>query len=94
MLVKVNHINDQHAKVTKLDIDDLGTVISLNEIELQLPSNDDSIILTLRNSPFAAIFTEDDKEDNGSTIILANGITEQELNNEKEKIVKKVNKVK
>jgi hypothetical protein len=43
----------------------------------------------LQNSSYAAIFTQGDTDDN-STIILANGITIDELNKEKSKTVDKI----
>lgn len=104
MLVKVNSIiirrNEGHevkeesqyiVRVTKLDIDDLGSVIPLREIELRPPVHDESIIETLKNCHYAAIFTEGYNEEDGSTIILARGFTDEELNKEKEKTIKKVN---
>lgn len=104
MLVKVNSIiirrNERQegkeesqyiVRVTKLDIDDLGSVIPLREIELRPPVHDESIIETLKNCHYAAIFTEGYNEEDGSTIILARGFTDEELNREKEKTIKKVN---
>jgi hypothetical protein len=44
----------------------------------------------LQSSSYAAIFTEGDIDDNNSTIILANGITIDELNKEKSKTIDKV----
>jgi ssDNA-specific exonuclease RecJ len=85
MLVKVNSINEEKhkVKVTMLDIDDFGGIIALEKLELDLPYNDDSIISILKNSSYAAIFTKD----NNNTIILANGITLDELDNEKKKTI-------
>jgi hypothetical protein len=88
MLVKVNNIDTINNKVnvTRLDIDDYGSVIPIRELELNIPAYDnDSIIQTLKNSSYAAIFTEDN-----STIILASGMTLDELNQEKGKIIDKV----
>jgi hypothetical protein len=45
--------------------------------------NDDSIIQTLKNQSYACIFTDDNIDDNNSTIVLANGMTMDELNKEK-----------
>ena len=92
MLVKVNHIDADRNKVrvTKLDIDDYGSIIPLMELEFKIPANDNSIIQTLRNSSYAAIFTEGNNDDSNSTIILANGITIDELNKEKSKTIDKV----
>ena len=92
MLVKVNNIDidKNKVKVSKLDIDDYGSVIALKELELKIPANDNSIIQTLQNSSYAAIFTQGDTDDDNSTIILANGITIDELNKEKSKTVDKI----
>ena len=83
-------IDKNKVKVSKLDIDDYGSVIALKELELKIPANDNSIIQTLQNSSYAAIFTQGDTDDDNSTIILANGITNDELNKEKSKTVDKI----
>jgi hypothetical protein len=93
MLVKINSINvdENKVKVTKLDIDDYGSIIPIKELELKIPSHDnDSIIQTLKNSSYAAIFTEGNVDDNNSAIVLANGMTIDELNKEKRKTIDKV----
>ncbi len=92
MLVKVNNmdIHKNKVRVSKLDIDDYGSVIALKELELKIPAHDNSIIQTLQNSSYAAIFTQGDTDDNDSTIILANGITFDEPNKEKSKTIDKV----
>jgi len=92
MLVKVNNIDidKNKVKVSKLDIDDYGSIIALKELVLKIPANDNSIIQTLQNSSYAAIFTQGDTDDDNSTIILANGITNDELNKEKSKTVDKI----
>jgi hypothetical protein len=90
MLVKINDISGNNVKVTKLDIDDFGSVIPLRELDLKLPRDDDSISQTLRYSSYAILFTKDDSEDDGSTIILAKGVTTEELNKEKERTVQAV----
>lgn len=82
---------EQYVRVTKLDIDDFGSIIPLKEFELRLPPNDESIAKTLRINAYAAVFTDDNNEERGSTIILANSITQEELNKEKEKTIDKVN---
>jgi hypothetical protein len=91
MLVKVNNIDSikNKVKVTQLDIDDYGSVIPLKELELNIPADDDSIIQTLTNSSYAAIFTEGSIEENTSIIILVNGMTIDELNKEKSKTIDK-----
>ena len=91
MLIKVNSIDSikNKVKVTQLDIDDYGSVIPLKELELNIPADDDSIIQTLKNSSYAAIFTEESIEENTSIIILANGMTIDDLNKEKSKTIDK-----
>ena len=88
MLVRVNDISGISVRVTKLDIDDFGSVIPLREIELKLPPDDESIRETLTHSLYAIVFTEDDREDDGSTIILSRSMTTEELNEEKERTVR------
>jgi hypothetical protein len=90
MLVKINDISGNNVKVTKLDIDDFGSVIPLRELDLKLPQDDDSVSQTLRHSSYAILFTKEDSEDDGTTIILAKGVTTEELNNEKERTVQAV----
>jgi len=85
MLVKINSIDTDNNKVklTHLDIDDHGSLIPLEELELCISANDDSIIQALKNHSYACVFTEGNINDNNSTIILANGMTMDELNKEK-----------
>ena len=90
MLVKVNDISGNNVRVTKLDIDDFGSVIPLRELTLELPQDDPSIGETLIHSLYAIVFTKDDNEEEESTIILARGMTTEELNNEKERTVQSV----
>ena len=66
MLVKVNNIEGNNVRVTKLDIDDFGSVIPLREVNLRLPQEDESVVQTLRHSVYAILFTVDDNEDDGS----------------------------
>jgi hypothetical protein len=91
MLVKVNSIDiiKRKVKVTQLDIDDYGSVIPLKELELNVTAEDESVIQILKNASYACIFTEDNIDDNNSTIILANGMTMDELNKEKSKTIDK-----
>ena len=92
MLVEVNDIDldKNKVRVSKLDIDDYGSIIPLKDIELKIPANENSIIQTLKDSSYAAIFTDCNIDDNNSTIILANGITIDELNKEKRKTIDNV----
>src|SRR2546423_13771123 len=91
LLVIVNGIDSMKSrvKVTQLDIDDFGSVIPLKELELNVSTDDESIIQTLKNFSYAAIFTEDSIEENKGIIILANGMTIDELNREKSKTINK-----
>lgn len=90
MLAKINDISKDSVKATKLDIDDFGSVIPLRELDLKLPQDDDSVSETLRHSSYAIIFTKDDGEDDGSTIILARSVTTEELNDEKQRTIEAV----
>jgi hypothetical protein len=90
MLVKVNRISGNSVRGTKLDIDDFGSVIPLKELDLKLPQDDDSVGQTFRHSVYAMLFTNEDNEDDGSTIILARSMTTEELNEEKERTVQAV----
>jgi hypothetical protein len=58
-------------------------------LELNIQA-DESVIQELKNSSYAAIFTEGNIEENGSTIILASGMTVDELNKEKSKTIDRV----
>jgi tRNA uridine 5-carbamoylmethylation protein Kti12 len=98
MFVKVNKVTRKNAQVTQLDIDDYGSVIPIRDLVLLIPNEDDSIFHTLNSTPYAIIFS-DEQEMNGSegeselaTIILANPITVEELNEEKRKIIESINK--
>jgi hypothetical protein len=90
MLAKINDISKDSVRATKLDIDDFGSVIPLRELDLKLPQDDDSVSETLRHSSYAIIFTKDDGEDDGSTIILARSVTTEELNDEKQRTIEAV----
>jgi hypothetical protein len=90
MLAKINNISGNNVKATKLDIDDFGSVVPLRELDLKLPQDDNSISETLRHSSYAILFTRDDSEDHGSTIILARGVTREELNDEKQRTIEAV----
>jgi nitrogen regulatory protein PII-like uncharacterized protein len=92
MLIKVNGFDTSKnmVRVTRLDIDDYGSVIPLKELDLIVREDDHSIIKTLKDSSYAAVFTIGDKDDNNSVIILANGLTVDELNKEKLKTIDKV----
>ena len=90
MLVKVNDIEGNYVRVTKLDIDDFGSVIPVRQLDLKIPQDDDSINQTLMHSVYAILFTADDREEDGSTIILARSMTTEELNEEKERTIRAI----
>ena len=89
MLVKIDsiHNNNKVINVTKLDIDDYGSVIPLEELEFRLPLNDDSMVEILKNSQYAVLSVQGNLEENGSTIISAETMTLDELNKEKQKTI-------
>jgi hypothetical protein len=89
MLVKVNgiHNNNKMVNITRLDIDDYGSVIPLEELELQLPTNDNSVIEILKNSQYVVLTIEESLEENGNIITSANTMTLDELNREKQKTI-------
>jgi hypothetical protein len=89
MLVKINGIDieEKKVRVTLVDIDDFGSIIPLKDLKLRIRPHDASIIKILENSQYAALFTEDDSVDNNSIIILANGLTTDEINREKSKTI-------
>ena len=74
-------------KVTRLDIDDYGSVIPLEELELKLPSNDNSVIEILKNSQYAILSLQESLEKNGNIITSAETMTLDELNKEKQKTI-------
>ena len=90
MLAKVNGINEQknEVNVTLLDVDDLGSVIPVKDLELRFPPFDDSILNMLKSSSHVIIFTEGFSAENNSTIISAINLTDDELNREKENMIK------
>jgi hypothetical protein len=90
MLAKVNSINEQKNKVnvTLLDVDDLGSVIPVKDLDLKLPPFDNSILDILKSSTHVIIFTEGFGDENNSKIISAINLTDDELNHEKENMIK------
>lgn len=91
MLVKVDKIIEgSKIKVVELDIDNYGSVIPLRELELKLPK-DDSVIKVLSSTEYAAIFIKGEI-DEGATIILANSVSLDELNEEKKRAIDAMNK--
>jgi len=93
VLVKINKISDVEHKVnaTLLDIDDLGSVVPIKDLELNLPSYDESVISILKTSTHVIIFTDDPPNGANPTIISAINLTDDELNHEKENMIKVAN---
>lgn len=105
MLVKINKFTRTSVNVTELDIDEFGTLIPLRDIELKLIEHNNNLYELLKQSSYAAIFTENElkstflneqnnSEKNSNVIILVNPITIDELNSEKAKIIETMNKYK
>jgi hypothetical protein len=90
MLIKINKINELEFKinVTLLDIDDLGSVVPIKDIELSLPPYDESVINILKATTHAIIVTEFLSNERNPTIISAISLTDEELNHEKENMIK------
>lgn len=93
VLVKINKISDVQHKinVTLLDIDDLGSVVPIKDLELNLPSYDESVVNILKISNHVIIFTDDFANGVNPTIISAINLTDDELNHEKENMIKVAN---
>ena len=92
LLVKVDKIIEgNRIRVVELDIDNYGSVIPLRELELKLPE-DDSVIKVLTSTEYAVIFTEGEIDEGADTIILANSVSLDELNEEKKRAIDAMNK--
>jgi hypothetical protein len=89
MLVKINGINNNNKmiNVTRLDIDDYGSVIPIEELELLISPTDNSVIGILKNSQYAVLSIQESHEKNGDTITSAETMTLDELNKEKQKTI-------
>ena len=89
MLVKVNGFfnNGKMISVTRLDIDDYGSVVPLEELELELASNDNFVIESLKNSQFAILTIQENFDKGVGIIISAETMTLDELNKEKQKTI-------
>lgn len=93
MLVKINKISDLEHKVnvTLLDIDDLGSVVPVKDLELNLPPYDESVINILKTSTHVVIFTEVPPNGANPIVISAINLTDDELNHEKENMIRAAN---
>jgi len=90
MLVKINSIDEANYKVnvTLLDIDELGSVFPIRDLSLSILHDDDSIVDLLKASSHVIIFTEGFSNEDHSTVISALNLTDDELNDEKEKMIR------
>lgn len=90
MLAKINSIDESESRVnvTLLDIDELGSILLVEDLNLNIVYGDESIIDLLKTSTHAVIFTEGFSNEDHSTIISVLNLTEDELNEEKEKMIK------
>jgi hypothetical protein len=90
MLVKINSIDEANYKVnvTLLDIDELRSVLPIKDLSLSLLQDDDSIVDLLKASSHVIIFTEGFSNEDHSTVISALNLTDDELNDEKEKMIR------
>ena len=96
MPVKVNGIDEvmRTINVTLLNVDDLGSVVPMRNLNLKVLPGDSFVIDLLKASSHAIIFTQDFSDRENSVIISALSLTDEELNDEKEKIIKEANRVK
>jgi hypothetical protein len=88
MFVRVESVTERVVNVTILDIDDYDVVIPIGVREFLV--EDDTVLETLKNSTHAAVFTGNNDE----IIILASGISKDELNKEKTKTMNSVDRSK
>ena len=97
MLAKIISYNKYMVRVTQLDIDDYGSIIPVGDVELLFSQNNLDLYELLKNSTYAAIFTEKDVYNEGSldlgldvnlnNIISVIPMTIDELNDEKKKVI-------
>ena len=66
MLAKIIDYNKYMVRVTQLDIDDYGSIIPVGDVELLFSQNNLNVYELLKNSTYAAIFTEKDIYNEGS----------------------------
>ena len=104
MLAKIIDYNKCMVRVTQLDIDDYGSIIPVGDVELLFSQNNLDVYELLKNSTYAAIFTEKDIYNEGSVdlrldvnlnnIILVIPMTLDELNDEKKKVIESAGRYK
>jgi hypothetical protein len=84
MSVKIESVTERLVKVTILDINEYGALIPLGLKEFQ--GDDYGVLQTSKGSTHAAFFTGDDDK----KIILASGLSKDELDKEKTKTINAV----
>ena len=97
MLAKIIDYNECRVRVTQLDIDDYGSIIPVGDVQLLFSPNNLNVYELLKNTTYAAIFTEKDIYNEGlvdlkldvnlNNIILVIPMTLDELNDEKKKVI-------
>ena len=97
MLAKVTSFTENMVRVTQLDIDEYGSIIPVGEVQLLFSPHNVNLYELLKNSTYAAIFTEKDLynkesenfllDDKLNHIILVIPMTLDELNDEKNKVL-------
>jgi hypothetical protein len=97
MLAKITSFTENMVRVIQLDIDEYGSIIPVGEVELLFSSHNVNLYELLKNSTYAAIFTEKDLDNKASgnsllddklnNIILVIPITLDELNDEKKRVL-------
>ena len=104
MLAKITSYTENIVRVTQLDIDEYGSIIPVGDVELLFSQNNLNVYELLKNTTYAAIFTEKDIYNEGSVdlkldvnlnnIILVIPMTLDELNDEKKKVIESAGRYK
>ena len=104
MLAKIISFTKNIVRVTQLDIDDYGSLIPVGDLELLFSQNNRNLYELLKNTTYAAIFTENDVYNEGSldfrldvklnNIISVIPLTLDELNDEKKKVIESAERYK
>ncbi len=97
MLAKIISYTENIVRIIQLDIDDYGSIIPVEVVELPFSQNNLDLYELLKNVTYAAIFTERDlyNKESGSfsldaklnNIVLVIPMTLDELNDEKKKVI-------
>lgn len=104
MLAKITSYTKNIVRGTELDIDEYGSLIPLGEFELTFSTDNRDIYELIKNSTYAAIFTKNDVNNQGSlishideksnNILLVIPMTLDELNDEKKNVIESSTKFK